>query len=78
MSGVEDQAKQTDQSDPNSDGWHGTGFCQYYVYKSHSVINGFFSVHGVNTIFALLSINALFAAFSTNSAFSVLSVVSNY
>ena len=53
---------------------HGTRW--YYVYKSHKVVNGWFSLYAVNALFSLLTVNGLFALLGVNSAFSILSIVS--
>ena len=62
-----------------SDGWHSSGkyYGQYYVYKSHKVVNGMFSWWTMNGIFSLLVINGLFSLLAVNCVFSILSLVSN-
>ena len=60
-----------------SDGWHGTGYCQYYIYKSYQSANAFFSCFALNTMFCLLAMNAFFSILSVNSFMSLMSVVSH-
>jgi len=64
------------ENDYCTNGWHGSGYCRYYVFNSYQVVNGFFSAFACNAFFSVLATNALFCIFSVNSFMSILSVVS--